>query len=55
MADKITMPSGFGGLLRYDEEYESKIMLKPKHIVIFLILILVFYIGLKIFFPIKVA
>jgi len=54
MPDKISMPSGFGGLLRYDEEYKSKFMLKPEHIVIFVILIIGFYLVLKIFFPIKV-
>ena len=41
MADKgISMPSGFGGLMRYKEEYESKFNLKPAHVVIFIILML---------------
>jgi len=55
MPDKISMPSGFGGLLRYDEEYKSRIMLKPKHVIIFLVAIVAFYLVLKLFFPIKIA
>ncbi len=43
----INMPGAFGGLTRYSEEYESKFMLKPTHIVIFIILI----IGLRILLP----
>ncbi len=51
MADnKISMPSGFGGLMRYDEEYESKFPLKPTHIIAFVILIIGFRIGLSLFY-----
>ena len=50
----ISMPSGFGGLMRYNEEYKSKFMLKPAHIIAFIILIFVFVSVLKIFFPIPV-
>ena len=49
---KINMPMGFGGLLRYDSEYKSKIMLKPSHIIVFIVAIILFVIGLKVFFPI---
>jgi preprotein translocase subunit Sec61beta len=49
----ISLPSTGGGLIRYNEEYKSKFMLKPVHIVIFIILIIIFVLGLKIFFPIK--
>lgn len=52
MADRMNMPSGMGGLLRYDEEYPSKIMLKPTHVIIFIVLIVLFSQSLKIFFPI---
>ena len=48
--DKIRMPAGFGGLMRFDEEYESKIMLKPIHVIFFVILILAFRISLGVFF-----
>ncbi|MDP3991888.1 MAG: preprotein translocase subunit Sec61beta [Nanoarchaeota archaeon] len=51
MADnRINMPAGFGGLMRFDEEYESKIMLKPTHVIAFVILILAFRIFLGAFF-----
>ncbi len=40
--NKVSLPGGFGGLMRYSEEYNSYINLKPTHVVIFVILILVF-------------
>jgi preprotein translocase subunit Sec61beta len=46
----ISMPSGFGGLVSYKEEYESKFMLKPTHVIGFIILIALFRIGLPYFF-----
>lgn len=55
MADNmISTPSGFGGLMRYNEEYPSKFKLTPTHVVAFIIAIVVFVIGLNIFFPVKV-
>jgi len=40
MADeRISMPSGMGGLVRYFDEYKSKIEFKPGHIIIFVVLI----------------
>jgi len=42
----MSMPSGFGGLLRYDEEYTSRLMLKPVHVLVFIALIVVFRITL---------
>lgn len=49
MADSntINLPSGFGGLVNYGEEYGSDFMLKPTHIIIFIALIIIFRIGLK--------
>lgn len=48
MADqRIQMPAGFGGLMRFDEEFKSKIMLKPAHVIGFVILIIVFRIFLQ--------
>ena len=49
---KINMPGGMGGLMRYDEEFKSKIMLNPSHVVGFIILVILFVIGLKIFWPV---
>jgi len=46
----INMPSGFGGLVSYKEEYASKFMLKPAHVIGFIILITLFRLGLPYFF-----
>ena len=48
----ISLPSGYGGLMRYSEEYESKFKLKPTHVIAFIIAIIAFVIILKVFFPI---
>jgi len=48
----IAMPSGSGGLMRYNEEYRSALRLKPAYVVLFLILIVAAVAVLKLFFPI---
>jgi len=48
----IHMPSSFGGLMRYNEEYESIFKITPSHVVLFIILIIAFVAALKIFWPI---
>jgi len=53
MANKINVPAGFGGLVRYSEEYQSKLKLKPVHVVIFIILVILFVTVLSIFWPIS--
>lgn len=47
--NKVHMPSGFGGLMRYDEEYETKLRLKPIHVIAFVVLIVAFRIALALF------
>jgi len=49
--NKINIPAGFGGLVRYGEEYQSRFMIKPEHVIIFIVLVIVFIIGLKLFYP----
>lgn len=39
--DKISMPSGMGGLVRYFDEYQSKIKFKPGHIVILSVIVVI--------------
>jgi preprotein translocase subunit Sec61beta len=39
--DRISMPSGMGGLVRYFDEYKSKIEFKPGHIIIICIAIII--------------
>ncbi|MBX4196297.1 preprotein translocase subunit Sec61beta [Candidatus Pacearchaeota archaeon] len=48
----VSVPGPFGGLMRYDEEYSSRFMLKPAHVVAFIIGFIVFVLALKIFWPI---
>ena len=51
MADnRINLPGGFGGLMRFNEEYESMFNLKPTHVIVFIVLIVVFRIGLEIIY-----
>ena len=44
--DRISMPQGMGGLVRYFDEYKSKIKFKPGHIVILSIVVIVIMIIL---------
>jgi preprotein translocase subunit Sec61beta len=42
MADnKIQMPSGMGGLIRYSDKATSKIQFKPGLVIVFIILIII--------------
>ena len=38
--NKINMPSGIGGLVRYFDEYKSKIEFKPGFIIIMVIIVI---------------
>ena len=44
--DKISMPQGMGGLVRYFDEYKSKIEFKPGHIIILCIVVIAIMIFL---------
>ena len=44
--DRISMPQGMGGLVRYFDEYKSKIRFKPGHIVILSIVVIIIMILL---------
>lgn len=45
--DKVYMPMGTGGLLRYSEEEEELVKIKPKYVVVMVTAIVVFEILLK--------
>lgn len=45
--NKIQMPSGMGGIVRYFDEYKSKITLKPGHVVILCIVVMIIMIVLN--------
>ena len=44
--NRITMPSGMGGLMRYFDEYKSKIRIKPGHIIIMVVVVMAIMIFL---------
>ncbi|MFH0867772.1 MAG: preprotein translocase subunit Sec61beta [Candidatus Woesearchaeota archaeon] len=44
--DKISMPSGMGGLMRYFDEYKSKIKIKPGHIIVMVVVVIVIMVFL---------
>lgn len=49
MADEqISMPSSQGGLVRYFNEYKSKIRIKPIHVVAFAVTVIVIELLLKV-------
>jgi len=42
----ISMPSGSGGLMRYFDEYKSNIRIKPGHMIVLCIVVIVIMIFL---------
>ena len=44
--DKVTMPTSMGGLVRYFDEYKSKIEFDPGHVIILAIVIIILEIVL---------
>jgi preprotein translocase subunit Sec61beta len=50
MANEIAMPAGFGGLMRYKEEYDSKLKFGPGAVVGMIIAVIILVIGLRIFY-----
>ncbi|MAG61294.1 hypothetical protein CMI43_00520 [Candidatus Pacearchaeota archaeon] len=51
---QMQMPSSFGGLMRYNEEYKSPFKLSPAQVIVFIIAIIGFVAAMKIFWPIVV-
>lgn len=49
---QLQMPSSFGGLMRYNEEYKSSFRLSPTQVIIFIILVVAFVSVMKIFWPV---
>lgn len=51
MADNsMSMPAGFGGLMRYKEEYDSKLKFGPGAVVGMIIATIVIVVGLRMFY-----
>jgi preprotein translocase subunit Sec61beta len=49
MANEVSMPSGFGGLMKYKEEYDSKFKFGPGAVVAMILITIVLIIGLNVF------
>ncbi len=39
--NKISLPSSGGGLIRYFDEYKSKINFKPGHVIVLVVIIII--------------
>jgi len=50
MANETSMPTGFGGLMRYKEEYDSKLKFGPGVVVGMIIAVIILVIGLRIYY-----
>ena len=50
MANENAMPAGFGGLMRYKEEYDSKFKFGPGAVVGMIIATIIFVVGLRLFY-----
>lgn len=46
--DKITMPTTTAGLTRYFDDYKSKIEIKPGHVIILIVIVLILEIVLHV-------
>jgi len=42
MAEQLSVPASSGGLVRYFDEYKSKIQIKPEIVVLIIILVIAF-------------
>jgi preprotein translocase subunit Sec61beta len=48
--DSFRMPTGMAGLVRYGEESKEQIKVKPKHVIVFCIVIVILELILKFMF-----
>ena len=47
--DKVSMPSSMGGLVRYFDEYKSRISFKPGLVVVMAVIIIILMIVLHVY------
>ena len=50
---QMQMPGVFGGLMRYNEGYESNFKFKPSAVIIYIVVLALIVIAMKIFFPVQ--
>ena len=48
---EMNMPAGFGGLMRYKEEYKSRFMLSPGQVIGYIMLLVLLSMVLRVFWP----
>ncbi len=49
MAEQLRVPASSGGLVRYFEEYKSRLQIKPEVVVLIIIIVIAFEILLRVF------
>jgi len=48
MADeKIRLPSGIGGLVRYFDDYKSKVEINKTYFIAFVVIVIIFYLFIQ--------
>lgn len=47
--DKITLPSGMGGITRYFEDYHSKVEFTPGHVIILTVVVILIVLLLHLY------
>lgn len=45
--ERIRMPSGMGGLVRYFDDYKSKIEIPAMFFVVFVVVVIIFYLFIN--------
>jgi preprotein translocase subunit Sec61beta len=50
MANETSLGAGFGGLMRYKEEYDSKFKFGPGVVVAMIVVVILFVVGLRMFY-----
>ena len=50
MADdnRISLPSGMGGLMRYNDEFDSKLKLKPGSVIVIAVILIILILALHV-------
>jgi len=50
MPEQLRIPSSSGGLVRYFDEYKSKIQMKPEMVIVLIVAVIAFVFAMKFIF-----
>jgi len=50
MAEQLHVPASSGGLVRYFDEYKSKIQIRPEMVIVMIAIVIAFVLALKFIF-----